>query len=73
MSLESIESKYLEMSDKDIDNLLLGVNLDENIDEKEFAELASKTYLVTGANSGLGFSASNFFVQKNVGKLVKQM
>ena len=33
MSLESIENKYLEMSDKDIDNLLLGVNLDENFDE----------------------------------------
>lgn len=35
MSLESIENKYLEMTDKDIDNLLLGVNLDENIDEKD--------------------------------------
>ena len=30
MSLESIENKYLEMSDTDIDKLLLGVNLDEN-------------------------------------------
>ena len=29
MSLESIENKYLEMTDNDIDNLLLGVNLDD--------------------------------------------
>ena len=34
MSLESIESKYLEMSDTDIDKLLLGVNLDETESEK---------------------------------------
>ncbi len=31
MSLENIEEKYLEMTDNDIDNLLLGVNLDETI------------------------------------------
>ena len=31
MSLENIEEKYLEMTDNDIDRLLLGVNLDETI------------------------------------------
>ena len=35
MSLENIESKYLEMSDNDIDKLLLGVNLDEQIDTED--------------------------------------
>lgn len=34
MSLDNIESKYLEMSDNDIDKLLLGVNLDD-IDKDE--------------------------------------
>lgn len=35
MSLENIENKYLEMSDNDIDKLLLGVNLDEQIDTED--------------------------------------
>lgn len=54
MSLDNIESKYLEMSDNDIDKLLLGVNLDDiDKDECEDVNLCSSCQsenLVTDQN-----------------------
>ena len=41
MNFENIESKYLEMSDNDIDKLLLGVDLDEEYKEETSNNLCS--------------------------------
>lgn len=56
MSLDSIENKYLDMSDNDIDNLLLGINLNQDDKKSEsknnnLCEKCNEEYVVETSSS----------------------